>query len=48
VAILELPWDVWAAVDWQEARLVGFITPKLLEKRFGEQPVSPPASPAKK
>jgi len=48
VAILELPWDAWAAVDWQEARLVGFITPKLIEKRFGEQPVFPPASSAKK
>ncbi len=41
VAILELPWDTWAAVDWHEARLVGFLTPKLIEKRFGEESIPP-------
>jgi phosphohistidine phosphatase len=48
VAILELPWDVWATVDWNEARLVGFITPKLLEKRFGESAESASSTPAKR
>jgi phosphohistidine phosphatase len=44
VAILELPWDAWAAIDWYEARLVGFLTPKLIEKRFGEEPIPPSTS----
>ncbi len=47
VAILELPWDLWAAIDWSEARLVGFITPKLIEKRFGESADSTSSAPAK-
>ena len=33
-AIIELPWDAWSATDWDEARLVGYVTPKLIEKRF--------------
>ncbi len=39
-ALLELPWDAWAAADWKEARLVGYITPRLIEKRFpdGHEP----------
>lgn len=43
VAILECPWDIWAALDWNEARLVGFLTPKLIEKRFGEPEESTPS-----
>lgn len=35
-ALLEIPWPSWAAVEWSEARLVGFVTPKLIEKRFPE------------
>lgn len=42
-ALLEVPWDTWSAVDWHEARLVGFVTPRLLEKRFGEESASTPA-----
>ena len=40
VALLELPWDAWTATDWGEARLIGYITPKLIEKRFpdGHEP----------
>lgn len=40
--LLELPWDAWAAIDWKEARLIGYITPKLIEKRFpdGHEPKS--------
>jgi phosphohistidine phosphatase len=34
VAILALPVEFWALADWNEAQLVGFITPRLLEKRF--------------
>ena len=34
-ALLELPWDVWAAADWNEARLLGFVTPRMIEKRLG-------------
>jgi phosphohistidine phosphatase len=33
-ALIELPWDSWAATEWEEARLVGYVTPKLIEKRF--------------
>lgn len=33
-ALIELPWDAWAAAEWSEARLIGYITPKLIEKRF--------------
>lgn len=35
-ALLEIPWPSWAAVEWDEARLVGYVTPKLIEKRFPE------------
>jgi phosphohistidine phosphatase len=35
-ALLEIPWPSWAAVDWNEARLVGYVTPRLIEKRFPE------------
>jgi phosphohistidine phosphatase len=45
--LLELPWDAWAATDWDEARLVGYITPKLIEKRFpeGHEPKAVPLEP---
>ena len=33
-AIIELPHDIWSATSWAEARLVGYITPKLIEKKF--------------
>ena len=33
-ALVELPHDMWALADWREARLVGFVTPRLIEKRF--------------
>ncbi len=38
--LMELPWDAWAAADWKESRLIGYITPKLIEKRFptGHEP----------
>ncbi|TLD72310.1 hypothetical protein FEM03_02855 [Phragmitibacter flavus] len=34
VAILELPVIRWDAVAWKQARLIGYITPKLIVKRF--------------
>ncbi len=37
VALLELPWDAWSATAWDEARLIGYITPKLIEKRFAQE-----------
>ena len=39
-AIIALPWPAWSAVDWNEARLVGYVKPKLIEKRFpdGQEP----------
>lgn len=39
-ALLELPWDAWSATAWKEARLIGYITPKLITKRFpdGHEP----------
>lgn len=33
-ALIEIPWDTWAATEWAESRLIGYITPKLIEKRF--------------
>ena len=33
-ALIALPIEFWALADWNEAQLVGFITPRLLEKRF--------------
>lgn len=43
-ALIEMPWDSWAAADWAEARLIGYITPKLIEKRFpdGMEPKAVP------
>ena len=32
--VLVLPWDAWSATEWEEGRLVGYVTPKLIEKRF--------------
>jgi phosphohistidine phosphatase len=32
--LLGLPIEHWALADWNEAQLVGLVTPKLLEKRF--------------
>lgn len=37
VALIELPLDNWCDTDWGEARLIGYITPKLIEKRFAEE-----------
>jgi phosphohistidine phosphatase len=37
VALLELPWDVWSATSWDQARLIGYITPRLIEKRFAQE-----------
>jgi len=34
VAIMALPNEFWALTDWNEAQLVGYITPKTLERRF--------------
>jgi phosphohistidine phosphatase len=34
--IIELPWDHWSATSWEEGRLIGYVTPKLIEKRFAE------------
>lgn len=34
VALIELPWDQWSAIEWDEGRLIGCITPKLIEKKF--------------
>lgn len=36
VAILALPEPFWATVDWHQAQLVAYLTPKTLEKRFPE------------
>lgn len=37
VALLELPRDAWSSTAWDEARLIGYITPKLIEKRFAQE-----------
>ncbi len=37
VALMELPEDEWGDTDWDEARLIGYITPKLIEKRFANE-----------
>lgn len=36
-ALIEVPWDAWSAVSWNEARLIGYVTPKLIEKRFAQE-----------
>ncbi len=36
-ALIELPWDSWSAIDWEEGRLIGFVTPRLIEKRFADE-----------
>jgi phosphohistidine phosphatase len=33
-AILELPVISWHSVTWRQARLIGYLTPKLIVKRF--------------
>lgn len=33
-ALIELQTDLWSLTDWSEARLVGFVTPRVIEKRF--------------
>ncbi len=38
-ALIELPWDSWSAIDWEEGRLIGFVTPRLIEKRFAEKTI---------
>ncbi|MEI6535486.1 MAG: histidine phosphatase family protein [Verrucomicrobiaceae bacterium] len=35
--LIALPWESWAATDWEEGRLIGYVTPKLIEKRFSEE-----------
>jgi phosphohistidine phosphatase len=37
VALIELPREAWGDTDWEEGRLIGYITPKLIEKRFAEE-----------
>lgn len=39
-AIIELPHDAWSAAAWEEGRLVGCITPKLIEKKFAAELLS--------
>ena len=34
--ILGIPSEYWALCDWNEAQLVAYITPRMLEKRFPE------------
>jgi phosphohistidine phosphatase len=34
VVIMALPCAYWALADWHQAQLVGYLTPKLLERRF--------------
>jgi phosphohistidine phosphatase len=31
---MALPCAYWALADWHQAQLVGYLTPKLLERRF--------------
>ncbi len=40
VVLIELPWECWAATDWKEGRMIGYVTPRLIEKRFpaGHEP----------
>lgn len=33
-ALLALPHEYWGLSDWHEAQLIGYITPKALERRF--------------
>lgn len=39
-AVIELPWESWEDAAVGQARLIGYITPKLIEKRFpdGHEP----------
>ncbi|WP_050030092.1 histidine phosphatase family protein [Verrucomicrobium sp. BvORR034] len=45
-AVIELPWETWGAASWNQARLIGYVTPKLIEKRFPDghepRPMDPP------
>lgn len=34
--IMALPHEFWGLTDWNEAQLIGYITPKSLERRFPE------------
>lgn len=34
VALLALPCEFWALADWNEAQLIGFVTPRILQRRF--------------
>jgi phosphohistidine phosphatase len=34
VALMALPVEFWALTDWNEAQLLGLLTPKMLERRF--------------
>ena len=36
VVLLGLPSEYWGLVDWGEAQLIGYVTPKTLERRFPE------------
>ena len=35
--ILGLPHEYWGLADWHEAQLIGYITPKALERRFPQE-----------
>lgn len=34
--IMAFPHEFWGLADWQDAQLIGYITPKALERRFPE------------
>lgn len=34
VVIMSLPYEFWGLTSWREAQLIGYITPKALERRF--------------
>jgi phosphohistidine phosphatase len=34
--IMAFPHEFWGLADWHEAQLIGYITPKSLERRFPE------------
>ena len=34
--IMAFPHEFWSLADWNEAQLIGYITPKTLERRFPE------------
>ncbi len=36
-ALIELPHDSWSAIDWEVGRLIGLVTPRMIEKRFADE-----------